>query len=167
MKKMCLILSATFALSQFIACTKMDFPFFAGDITEVLSNSEASKVMQPLADFRQLSDTLTEVFSVNTSIKDGQIVTRHGTTIQLPTDGFVNAKKQSVSGTIRLYVRELRRPSEMLLSDKCAQNTEGGILESFGEFCLVARTPNGEPLQLADGKVVSVAALAIVRWGCL
>ncbi len=158
MKKMLVLLSATFALSQFIACTKMDFPFFTRDLTDVLDNGETPKIKQSSVDYRRLSDTLTEAFTINPSVKDGQIVTRHGTTFQLPTDGFVNAKKQSVSGAIRLYVRELRRPSEMLLSDKSAQNTEGGILESFGEFCLVATTLNGEPLQLADGKAIAIAA---------
>ena len=93
------------------------------------------------------------------SEKYPSVMTTKNTLIVLPVNGFKNLKGEIISGLIQVRIREYHRPSEMLLNDKPTQSFDplsvGGILESFGEFCISA-SQNGEPLQLREGASVSL-----------
>lgn len=145
------VLNLLAVLIIFASCTKLSFE-------EAISPSFDFST-KGLIDFTRLGDSIGETFAVNISDKYPSVKTRNNTMISLPINGFKNRKGEGINGIIQLTIRQCRRPSEMLLCDKPTQSfdslSEGGILESFGEF-FISASQNGEPLQLQEGAVVTL-----------
>ena len=132
--------SALIALSLVMSCAKT-----ATDDNMDLTDTVKTKK----TDFTQFGDSLTETLTVNLTQKTPSVKTAKNTQITIPNNAFQNKKGEIAVGYITLIVRELHKPSEMLLADKPAMTTEGGILKSYGEYYISA-FQNNEPLHLRE-----------------
>ena len=149
-------ISALIALALVMSCSK------AIDENDL---SLLNVIKTKKTDFTRFGDSISETISVNlnqktpfpkeSGFRSSTVKTIKNTQITLPNDAFVNKKGEIAVGYITLTVRELHKPSEMLLVDKPAMTTEGGILESYGEF-YIAAFQNNEPLQLRENKVLTI-----------
>jgi hypothetical protein len=85
--------------------------------------------------------TATQSFTVTTS---------KGTTIVFPASSLLDETNKPVTGSVEVSVKEVQKPSEMLLADKPTVIQDGGgMLISFGEIKVDA-IQNGKALKLRD-----------------
>ncbi len=86
-----------------------------------------------------------EAFIIDASA-GGTITTSKGTKLNFPANAFKNAAGQTVSGNVRVDVKDILSPSDMLLANRPTE-AGGQMLLSYGEIT-VSASQNGQPLQL-------------------
>ncbi len=96
----------------------------------------------------------SETFTLNAT-QYFKITTTKGTTIEFPSNGFIDDKGKAVIGDIKVTVKEIQKASEMLLADKPTLTSTGQILVSFGEM-KVDVTQNGKTVLLRDTSALRV-----------
>jgi hypothetical protein len=97
-----------------------------------------------------------ESFTINANT-GGLITSSKGTKYFISPNSLVNANGNPVSGSVTVSVKELGKASEMILGDRPATTSNGGLLISFGEFNIAARQGN-ENLRLRNDSAVRVQA---------
>lgn len=100
-----------------------------------------------------------ETFVVNATT-GGSITTTKGTKITFPPLAFVNAADQVVNGNVNVHVRDILKPSDMILGDKPTIDAKGGFLRSFGEL-IVKADQNGAELDVKKDVAQVVVPLGI------
>lgn len=143
-------------LSHFSALIALTFIMSCAKETDDISTDWSRITKSKKADFTSLGDSLTETLTLDLNQKTPSVKTAKNTRITVPNGAFQNKKGEIAVGQITLIVRELHKPSEMLLSDKPAMTTDGGILQFFGEYYLSA-FQNNEPLELRNNIALTLA----------
>lgn len=87
-----------------------------------------------------------ETFTLDASA-GGTIITSKGTKITFPANVFRDGSNNIVSGNIKVHVKDILKPSDMILGDKPTMDAKGGFLRSFGEL-IVKADKNGAELGL-------------------
>jgi hypothetical protein len=115
---------------------------------EISDETQVQKTPGTLNDFFNQNRSSSEVYSVANSTP-GQVITSKGTRISFPANAFVDENNNPVSGAIKIEVKEIVTPQEMILNDM--PTTSGGrLLESGGEYNILA-SQNDKKLKLAAG----------------
>lgn len=113
-----------------------------------------------LAEFSARHAPQIERFTLDATL-GGQVTTTQGTRFTFPANAIVRANGQPVIGQVEVRVQEVRRPSEMVLSNRPTETASGDLLVSFGEFKVRLRQGNDE-LRLAPNRAIAVQAAAPV-----
>lgn len=100
-----------------------------------------------------------EVFDVNADL-GGTITTTKGTKIKFPPAIFRDKNNQIVTGMVKVYVKDILQPSDMILADKPTVDNKGNFLISFGEM-IVQAEQNGEELNVAEKGVEGIFPLGL------
>jgi len=88
----------------------------------------------------------------------GSLTTSKGTKITFPANAFVDKNNQPVSGDVRVHVKDIMQPSDMILGDKPTIDQKGNFLRSFGEL-IVKAEQDGRELDLNDAGAEVVVPL--------
>jgi hypothetical protein len=95
----------------------------------------------------------TEAFSIASS-SPGQVITSKGTKISFPANAFVDENNNAVTGAVKIEVKEIITPMEMILNDM--PTTSGNrLLESGGEYNIKV-SQNNRKLKLAPGNFLKI-----------
>lgn len=77
-------------------------------------------------------------FSVNAA-SGGTFTTAFGTKFRFPPNVFRNPDGSVTTGSVDLGIKEIQDASGMILADRPTATSDGKMLESFGEFFIVAQ----------------------------
>ncbi len=89
-------------------------------------------------------------FTINASLGD-TIETPKGTKIFIKPNAFIRADGSLPTGTVSIAFTEIKNVFEMILADKPTITDDGEMLESFGEFLMIAKENNtGLKINLAE-----------------
>lgn len=100
-----------------------------------------------------------ESFTLDAGV-GGTITTSKGTKIKFPANVFLDANNNVVSGNIKVHVKDILKPSDMILGDKPTMDAKGGFLRSFGEL-IVKADKNGAELGIKRDSAEVVVPLGI------
>lgn len=124
----------TTAILTFITCKTKDASPTDASLAKAFFDKNGPKT-------ESFTFTATQSFTVTTS---------KGTTIVFPANSLLDATGKAVTGTVEVSVKEVGKPSEMLLADKPTVIQDGGaLLISFGEIKVDA-VQNGQALRIRD-----------------
>ena len=142
----------------FTACQKE--PFFLGfdknSLTKTIeSDNTASSTPPQYMAFDSLAAQQTETYTLDVSQKIAHVTTRKGVKLTVNPDDLRFKNGATIGNLpIKLLIKQAHKPSEMIVFDK-PTNTEGGFLESYGEF-YVAAFANNQPLELRQNASIRI-----------
>ena len=100
-----------------------------------------------------------ESFTLDAGV-GGTITTSKGTKIKFPANVFLDAGNNVVSGNVKVHVKDILKPSDMILGDKPTMDAKGGFLRSFGEL-IVKADKNGAELGIKKDSAQVVVPLGM------
>ena len=111
------------------------------------------KTLTTIAKFSQTARQEQQSFVVNAGTTN-VVVTKKGTKVSFPGNGFVNQEGFPVTGDVEISVKDIFTPMDMILND---MPTVSGnqLLESGGEFKITA-SQNNKLLRLAPGTYIKI-----------
>jgi hypothetical protein len=109
---------------------------------------------QKMQEFFQKNAPAFESFTINAQT-GGLLISSKGTRYSIPANSFTDANGNLVTGTVDVSVKELSKASEMILSNKPATTGNGSVLQSFGEFQVIA-AKSGNVLKLKTDSAIRV-----------
>ncbi|MEO6733720.1 MAG: hypothetical protein ABIN01_21030 [Ferruginibacter sp.] len=106
-----------------------------------------------LNDFVNRNRSSLEVYTVAVSTP-GQLTTAKDTKIYFAANAFVDEQNKPVTGAVKIEVKEITTPGEMILNDM-PTTSNGRLLESGGEYNIMV-SQNGKKLKLAPGNFLKI-----------
>jgi hypothetical protein len=120
---------------------------------EVSDQNRRQTTPGTLNDFFQQNRSSFEIFSVASS-SPGQVATSKGTKLFFPPNAFVDENNVPVNGNIKVEVKEIVTPLEMIFNDM-PTSSGGRLLESGGEYYITLKQ-NNRNLKLASGNFLKI-----------
>ena len=120
---------------------------------ELSYSTPETEVNKSVEDFHGKNRQDQQLFTINAS-NGNTVSASKGTKLYLPPNGFVTRDGRPVSGNIKVAIKEIYTPMEMILNNM-PTTSNGRLLESGGEFQITA-TQNTDTLQLAPGTFIKI-----------
>ena len=147
---------AGIAIALTLASCKKDEPYVANNSNssstgeEVTNNASAQeKLIEELRTYAPTAETKTADVK-----KIIEFTTEEGNVITFPSNAFVDASGNPITGNVDISVTEINDVSEMILSGMMT-NSDQGPLSSQGEFNIEV-TKDGEEVFLDEGKNITI-----------
>uniref|UniRef100_UPI00404B9185 energy transducer TonB n=1 Tax=Flavobacterium sp. TaxID=239 RepID=UPI00404B9185 len=106
------------------------------------------------SDFYKKFEKKPQIFSINNS-KDTLLICAEGTTIKIQSNSFISEKTgDSISGTIKIFVKEYYKLSDILLANLTTTSNDL-ILETGGTINITA-VSNSEKCKIKSGKEIEI-----------
>ena len=112
--------------------------------------------------FFEANGVQDQIFTIDASI-GGSVTGENGTIVTFPANALVDGSNTPVTGTVDVAIKEIFKPSEMILSNKPTNalnfSSENTFLLSEGETEVVV-SQNGNEVQLASGMNYQISVLS-------